>query len=221
MAAKLEEIPLLSQKRCHLITAEVLGLSPFWMNRNGFYTLGAATYQDDPLTYPTIANLYNPILIRFFSRLYETVAHFLQTQLKTDVSMINHRLGMAGFHIFDSQTANMMGHPHIDEPYTRVDLTPFGEWSDPFSFTLPVSLPACGGGMDMWHEFTDKDIDNFIGSDTLPTAVYEPYKLGHVYIHDGKTPHRIANPAPIQDGEFRITLQGHGVMTGQGAVIYF
>ena len=221
MNAKLKEIPLLSEKRCEIIAAEVLNLSKFWMNRNGFYTLGAATYQDAPLVYPTVANLCNPILLRSFNRLYENLAYCLHTEFGTDISMINHKLGMAGFHVFDHQTADMEGSIHIDEPYTRVDLTPFGDWDSPFSFTLPVSLPACGGGADFWWKFTNEDIDNFTGHALFPTPDYEEYKLGHLYLHDGKTPHRIANPAPIQEGEFRITLQGHGVLTDQGAVIYF
>jgi len=113
-----------------------------------------------------------------------------------------------------------MGNPHIDEPFTRVD---FGElsWSDPFSFTLALALPAVGGGVDFWWDFTDKDIETFISEEALPEPQYSPYTVGNLYLHTGDTPHRIANPGDIAEGEVRITLQGHGIHVDGGALLYF
>ena len=222
MNPKLREIAVLHADSCANLAEKVLNMGRYWINRNGFYTLGAATYQDDPLAYPAVANMSNPILFEAFSRLYREVLGYLSDALDTQVQLPTGGAGIAlpGFHIFDHQTADMVGHPHIDEPYTRVDLSAY-DWDKPFSFTLPICLPACGGGLDVWWNFTGEDIDNFIGHSLLPKPEYEEYKLGHLYLHDGLTPHRIANPAPIQEGEFRITLQGHGVHTPDGAMIYF
>ena len=97
---------------------------------------------------------------------------------------------------------------HIDEPFTRVDFQGL-EWHDPFSFTLPVSIPTAGAGAEFWWDGIDRDPE------------FVPYELGKMYIHNGMTPHRIASVAPIPEGELRITLQGHGVHVEDGAIIYF
>ncbi|MBT4906818.1 MAG: hypothetical protein HON62_08050, partial [Rhodospirillaceae bacterium] len=42
------------------------------------------------------------------------------------------------------------------------------------------------------------------------------YTAGAMVLHDGLTVHQLANPGRTQDDEYRISLQGHGVL-GDGA----
>lgn len=220
MEPKLKVLDLFTPTQCEAIRDTVLELRHFLIDRGGFYTLGAATYQDPPLAYPAIANAFNMILQSAFVGMYEDLKAGLEKELGVPVGRFDTGAALPGFHVFDAQSGELMGHPHIDEPYTRVDFSKL-EWSDPFSFTIPIEIPDGGAGIDFWWNFTDADIETFINSNELPEAEYTEYELGKLYLHDGLTPHRIANPEPIKSGQFRITLQGHGVMTPAGAVIYF
>ena len=128
--------------------------------------------------------------------------------------------GYPSFHVFDDRVGDTVGHPHIDEPFKRVAWPePF---TNPFSFTVAVELPSEGGGLDYWPDYTDEQIDAYIATDELPEPEYIPYQLGTMYVHDGFTPHRIANRFGVKAGEYRITLQGHGATLASGTtVVYF
>lgn len=216
---KLGEHQFLGESACLELSETVLSLRNIWMNRGGFFTLGAAAYQDDQEAYKTLANLYNPVLEKSFTDLYSNLLAFLERHLGVAVSINRFDLAMPGFHIFGAESAGMMAQPHIDQPFNRVD---FGTaWDRPFSFTVPLRLPEVGGGLEAWYYVSPEDLENFQNNDVLPPATYEPYRLGNLYIHNGLVLHRIANNQAIEPGEHRITLQGHGVHTEQGAVLYF
>ena len=128
---------------------------------------------------------------------------------------------LTSFHIFDHEANGLEGQIHIDEPYERIEL-PEG-WSDPFSFTMAVELPAGGGGMNYWKGITDEQMEHYkVFPVGIPTPEYFPYELGVLYVHSGLFPHQIANPCTIGEDEYRITLQGHGVVLRTGHVaLYF
>lgn len=212
----------LSAEQAKLVTLQVKHLEWLHMDRGGFYTLGAATYQDDPLAYPAIAEAFNKPIYRTMKVLYEKLWCELPMIMGVNLPCSTPYSGLAlpSFHIFDHKSQGLSGSVHVDEPYDRVDLSAY-DWRDPFSFTVPVELPTLGGGCDFWFDYTDKDIEIFAASGELPPSTYVPYELGKLYLHDGMTPHRIANPNPIPEGEYRITLQGHGFVTDKDIIVYF
>tara|TARA_R110000751_G_scaffold118239_1_gene218597 strand:- start:1301 stop:1960 length:660 start_codon:yes stop_codon:yes gene_type:complete len=217
---KMTIIDVFTLDECESIATEVLKLDPYLIDRGCFYTLGAATYQDSIATYPAIANAFNLIINGAFGLMHERVNDKLAEHFNKPVGNMDSGVGLPSFHVFDSGSNGMQGHPHIDEPYTRVDFSML-EWDNPFSFTLPVSIPSAGAGVDFWWGCSDEEIDNYFFHGELPEPEYVPYKLGSMYVHDGKTPHRIASIAPIPENETRITLQGHGVHVKDGIIVYF
>ena len=213
------EIQLLQNKNCDQLADRVAELRRFWIDRQWGWTLGAATYLDEPNVYPALANYTNIVLSQAFDGLYRTLSDTLSKLYKTDIVTLD-GTALPAFHIFTEQSNGFQGHPHVDEPFTRVD---WGQKvTDPFSFTMALALPACGGGMAYWPNSTDAEVEAFIESGTLPEPELFTYEVGKLYIHDGKTTHRIENYGDMLDGEARITLQGHGVTLENGDIaIYF
>ena len=213
------EFPFLSPEQCKHFAGRVMRAKAGWVDRGFFNTLGATTYQDDIADYPDIADAINPLMWEQFAPLYLDLYKFFSELMERKVCPHPMGVGYMGFHIFDARAGDNCGHPHVDEPFDRIDW-PF-EYAHPFTFTLPLELPAGGGGLDLWPDVTDKQMDSYVASGALPEHQHLPYSVGKLYLHDGLTPHRIANPCAIEDGEFRITLQGHGVVTAEGLVLYF
>jgi len=213
-------IDVFTHDECASITEEVLKLDDFLVDRDTFWTLGAATYQDDPKAYPAIANAFNVINRAAFGRMHDAINQKLSDSFDKPVGHFSRGVGLPSFHLFDHTSNGVKGHPHIDEPYTRIDLTGI-EWDTPFTFTLPVAIPTAGAGIDFWWDATDKEVEAYMAEDTLPEPDFVPYELGKLYVHDGKTPHRIASVAPIPEGEIRLTLQGHGIHVTDGILVYF
>jgi hypothetical protein len=217
----------LTSEQCGEISVTVNKLKDFWLDRKWGYTLGAATYQDPPLLYPALSSYTNVVLRECFDDMYTAVSRALSEVRGKEIITMN-GTALPGFHIFTPRVNNIKdgderqhGHPHIDTPYDSVF------WpcaiSDPFSFTLPVAIPACGAGMGFWDDVTEKEMDLYAQSNQIPEPTIYDYELGSMYLHDGMTPHRIENMGNIRDNELRITLQGHGVTmedTGQ-IVAYF
>tara|TARA_R110000787_G_scaffold82065_2_gene177697 strand:- start:315 stop:1034 length:720 start_codon:yes stop_codon:yes gene_type:complete len=206
----------LSPAECVGWANKVKQLKPYWSNRGHFYTLGAATYQDDPLSYPQIAEALNPLLHEHFEPLLRKVYNHYTTpytQLKG--------VARAGFHIFDKTSNGLVGNAHIDEPFKRVKW-PSEHFTNPFSFTMLLEQPAAGAGMDYWSDSTDEDLHRATTEGIYPPHEHLQYELGVLYTHDGLTPHRIANKGDMLNNEYRITLQGHGLTLAHGRrVIYF
>ena len=212
-------LPMFSPEQCAVFAKQVLDARDLWTDRGLFDTLGATTYQDAVDQYPAIADHMNEALWERFAVLYLETYRQLADVLKMGVCPHPQGVGYMGFHVFDSRVGDTCGHPHVDEPHDRI-AWPF-EWAHPFSFTLPLALPEGGGGMDMWPELTDSQLDAYMAEGELPEHEHLAYQVGVLYLHTGAVPHRIANPCPIEEGEFRITLQGHGVVTADGFVLYF
>lgn len=200
------------------VAKRVLMMRDYWINRGWGWTLGAATYQDTPAAYPALANYTNRVLSEVFMGVYKSLAEYFKLELGMEVISLK-GVALPGFHIFTEQSNGHHGHPHIDEPYKGIQWP--AEVTDPFSFTLALALPRCGGGLGYWPAFTDEDIETFMGEDELPPATLLDYVVGTMYIHSGKTPHRIQNYGDMLPGEARITLQGHAVTMDGQLVIYF
>ena len=79
----------------------------------------------------------------------------------------------------------------MDVPHNTLNL---GD-KDPSAFTVPISLPVSGGGMDWINEVGGKE--------------HIPYNERELVLHSGLDVHRIAGMKKYMPGEYRITLQGH------------
>ena len=213
---------LWDEDRCAEIAKTVKRHKELWIDRGGFYTMGAATYQDAIEDYIRVAHDYNCHIAVLFGQELIELGDKLEILLGIEVTQ-NQNTALPSFHIFDASASGMIGHPHIDEPHLRVEWQ--SEVVDTFSFTVLLEAPEAGAGMDVWPDCTDEQMDEYVESGELPEHVYMPYTLGDLVIHDGLTPHRIANPAAgneIRVGEHRITLQGHGATLANGETcIYF
>jgi hypothetical protein len=214
----IEKLEFLTQKECWRVRGSVMKMRSQWIDRGMFWTLGAATYQDSALAYPALAERINASLMEEFYELYAVLAVVIGLRTKMSVGNLN-MTALPGFHIFNDKAGTRPGHIHIDEPYERVrwPLEP----RDPFSFTAPLALPKGGGGLDYWPNCTDEQMEAYLERGALPEAEYCPYEVGKLYLHDGKFPHRIANPCELSPGDWRITLQGHGVTLGDKIALYF
>lgn len=203
---------LMTPEICNMTRDGLFNLREYWIDRGEFYTLGASVYIDPPVSYPGIAANTNIVLDTNFSWLKALVANYFKEIYNREIICMKDK-ALPGFHIFTSEANDLVGSIHTDEVEDRV------EWAcgytDAFSFTIPISLPAAGGGMNYW----DKGIINVTNSDK---PKYLPYELGVIYIYDGKSPHQIANNELLGETDFRITYQGHGVTLDTGKIaIYF
>lgn len=213
---------------CTEVVKLVLDDRRYWLPRDRFYTLGAATYQDDPRMYPPMARAFNDVIVArkefkrcIFAASTAATGAFLVPEVSDTSTVITpDGFGLPAFHIFDSDANGLEGSIHIDEPYLRVKW-PNG-YNLPFSFTLPLMLPEGGGGLNIWPDVTETQMERYAECGAVPPPVYVPYKVGSLYVHDGLTPHQIANPCELGASEHRITLQGHGVVDDSGQVcVYF
>jgi hypothetical protein len=216
----LDVIKLLDKDVAAYYASKVKSNKDLWIDRGGFYTLGTSTYLDDPEVYPAIAQAINLNTKMVLNGLWHHITEALPKHWVPNKAVHLPDTGYMGAHIFTPESNGTQGHPHIDEPFTRIK---WGQhFSNPFSFTLALEMPKVGGGLDFWPNATDEEIEAFIQDDALPEHDHVRYAEGFLYVHDGLTPHRIANCGDMEEGEPRITLQGHGVTLEDGTTaIYF
>ncbi len=206
----------LTPDECQDWASKVKHQSNNWVDRGHFYTLGAVTYQDPIHKYPELANKTNPCLEQHFEVLLRKLCKFYDAPYEQLDGV-----GRPGFHIFDHTSNGLMGSAHIDEPFAKVKW-PSEHFTHPFSFTMVLEQPAVGAGMDYWPSTTEEELRRVIKEDIYPPHEHLTYELGVLYTHDGLFPHRIANNGDMRQGEFRITLQGHGLTLASGRrVLYF
>ena len=216
----LDVIKLLGKSTAAYYSRRVKSRDDLWIERGGFYTIGASTYLDNPEAYPAIAQARNLNTKMVLAGLWHPLTEALPKHWVPNREVHLPKTGYMGVHIFTPASNGKQGHPHIDEPFTRVD---WGQhFSNPFSFTLALEMPKAGGGLDFWPYATNEQIEDYIEEDALPEHDHIRYAEGFLYVHDGLTPHRIANCGDMEEGEHRITVQGHGVTLEDGTTaIYF
>lgn len=163
--------------------------------RNGFRTLGAAAYLDEPQEYEALASEMNPVLEQF---------RWVYQRLERALGVKDLRYGPAlpGFHLFD-YSPGAEASIHVDTPHERVTEFKDTDIQDTFSFTVAVQQPSEGAKLRIWD----------------PELSTHQYKLGELFVHSGKQLHQIVNN--LQPGEQRITLQGHGIITREYTQVFF
>jgi hypothetical protein len=94
------------------------------------------------------------------------------------------------------------------------------------------ALARLRGGLNFWPEPAPEEIGATLGwfDDLDPPGAAlagspsprPPLQPGRLVLHGCATPHQIAHLVPLAPNDLRITLQGHGVRTPDGAfLVYF
>jgi len=225
---------LLAEEECSQVRSTVYELKEFWLKRNPdipFYTLGAASYLDatiEPQNYYSKALLYNRILWDRLGWLYERLADRLAQLLKARTSY-HQNYALPGFHVylacklFEQPIASI----HCDFQYKLINWESgdHTDFNNPISFTLAISLPKFGGGLNTWNlhhqEIVNISHSEFVQLVKSRTKTYYPYQMGELILHSGHTLHQIAPAKNIQPDDERITLQGHALFSQGSWQIYW
>jgi len=229
----LEEHNFFTETECLSINQKVLELREKWVERGGFYTLGAASYLDSSLdSYKTYSKQANPILQENFKDAYKRIKGFFEVKLGKPVVF---DLAWPGFHVFEynqqmSRMKNVeyLAGIHIDTPHRDHDWGNISINEDSaISFTIPVQIPKAGAGLNYYNINIDQDYVNFYEA---PKALQKKlikskrrvdYKLGKLYCHNFGFLHQISNDFPLEPGDMRITIQGHGILCNDEYYTFF
>jgi hypothetical protein len=94
------------------------------------------------------------------------------------------------------------------------------------SATLPIALPAEGGGLLLWN-INRMEIEAMTPEARRThnaanrTAVRHPYTPGHLVAHSGHQLHQIPSAAHPQPDDERITLQAHALPVDGRWIVYW
>lgn len=234
--------PLFGEAECAALFERLLDLEAFWLPRHPslpFHTLGATNYYDITANpdrpYERLAAQYNPFLLANFPDVYAALIAALQERLQAPVQF-HDGAALPGFHIFGDDPAfapdpsqdvthaqwfqrrDQGGHPgnpiHVDTAHRALGLA-----GPTLSLTLPIRLPAGGAGLRIWplraedgRGLTQEGLRELFGR-TFPRDVI--YRPGEVLVHCGDWYHQ-ARGLPVLAGDYRMTLQGHGVRLDDG-----
>ncbi|MFK8183756.1 MAG: RimK family alpha-L-glutamate ligase [Phormidesmis sp.] len=222
----------LTPAECQQVYQTITSLEQHWLSRGRkdylFCSLGAASYLDfgpckDPNdTYWDKAARYNPILKQHFSWLYERVKQQLEALLNAPVAY-RADTALPGFHLWLSNAipTRPLTSMHCDLQYQHLNWPsniPI-DFSKTLSFTLPIVLPATGGGLELadfnQSEFLSITKYNNLDWQLIPRFLqrsYHAYQAGQMVLHSGYTLHRVAATSTTTPTDKRITLQGHAVL---------
>ncbi len=203
----IRDIQFLTPETCYQIKCKILNNKKHFIKRNILLsTLGNASYQGDVLNQKNIDS-NNKFLYNLFPELYTKLITVLQQTLKRKV-IFKKDAYLPGFHIFGpSWLFNMnVASFHVDLQYEENNIKNC-DTNRVISFTLPIDLPQDVSGLYMFQG--NKSLDKLEAAKTCKSLI--KYKIGTLYIHDGSNYH-IMKPSKILHNEYRITLQGHGIL---------
>ena len=212
----LRDVNILNKLECNKIKNRILSNKNYFIKRNLIMsTLGRASYLGDELT-PKYIKENNTFLLNLFPYLYSRLQNILSKTLNKKVIYKKNSF-LPGFHIFGSSWLFNMNVAkfHVDMQYLHNDISNCNI-ERVISFTLPVDLPKDISGLYMFQAY--KNNNKEIASKSKKALI--KYRVGNIYIHDGNNYH-IMKPSKILDNEYRITLQGHGVLCNNVWNIYW
>jgi hypothetical protein len=234
-------ISVLDRDECNSIVRVIFDLHNYWIKRTmsdfsiplSFWTLGYATYLDGPEGHKKSKQEMNAFLLKHFGTLYDKVIHHLQGSLNCPVkTCLDYNL--PGFHIYQGNPALPLGlfcggTIHYDTPHQRADFPFAVSDAEVFSFTLPVSLPRNGGGLNFWPKvpayveagnwfhLTSKETQKWL----IDNLHHLDYAVGSMVVHECNILHQMSNNVKTDETDWRITMQGHGVFREDHWMIYF
>lgn len=248
-SARTDTLPLVGRVRvldsaaCAAIVDSVYALRSHWTARDAaaFYSLGAALYLDQPRPetlvhftvpappagqYAALAAATNPVLAGHFAALYDALRTSLGVFLGAEVRYAE-GLAWPGFHIFEHAHvyAESSAHvPHFDRQYECRTWPEGIDFSTAISVTLPLRLPAQGGGLRVWA-LNLAEVQALPHAAARARAAAAPstthrYRPGELVCHRGHLLHQI-RPWASRPGEARITLQAHGLYYDDAWQLYW
>ena len=223
-------LDLLTLDDCNRIRNRIDHLAHEWIRHHDelpLQTLGISGFLvHSPDEYASLAAEKNAVLRRHFADLLALVRTAIEQHLGAPVQ--DHPSGaLPGFNVFGSHP--FFGEPfasaHFDVQYRNLRWPDGLDATDVVSFTLPVALPASGGGIDVWDlrpsDMADLDRDLQPARVAAAHHEYLPHRVGRIVVHRGDILHRIAPTPEVQPGDRRYTLQGHTVRVGDRYVWYW
>lgn len=232
----ISELHILTEAECKEIRSIVYDLKILWVYRGPeipFYTLATASYLDAAFNnnfayYCEMSQFYNPLLMKHLEWLYARVQQELEKHLDAPVVM-HERYARPGFHIFLDH--DLLRQPvasiHCDLQHLLLDWGPVDQvdLEKPLSFTLSISLPKSGAGLNVWdiHQnellgLTPTQKQTLLHSRNCQRISYQ---AGGMLIHSGLSVHQIASIKDAIAGDERITLQGHAIFARGAWQIYW
>lgn len=241
MLSTFTSIEILTPGQCEEICSTVHMLRSFWTQVHEsslFFTLGAASYiefglpGDGAARYREKMQHFNPLLKEYFSGMMEYLRSTLQDSLGEPVAF-EEGLARPGFHIWLTEAipTQPTASVHFDLQYQQLGWPADGgaDYERPISFTLPVRLPAGGGGVNVWN-LHYREVEE-LSARGVPVNISElreerereqyAYGLGRLVIHSGHFLHQIAPVEQVEPGDERITLQGHALRYGDRWRLYW
>jgi len=251
--ALLADIPILSADECLTTLRTLENLRPYWEQRHPvvpFYTLGATNYYDifnAPGTpYYDKARRLNSLLQEHFGWLYQRISDRLGAAFDVPTGHAN-RLALPGFNIIlahpkldtmrtltviewsqKREEAEYFSLPvHVDTPQYVVDWSEFQhvDLVHPLSFTLTLSVPQKGCGLQIWELFDEDTLgldETAIAAKLASSKTWiRPYSVGVMTVHTGRYYHTAAPVRSSRQDDTRITLQGHVALADGKAILYW
>ncbi|KYF55854.1 hypothetical protein BE08_05030 [Sorangium cellulosum] len=246
------EIPIADPALCAAACREIYAQRPRWRTRRlfsqpPFYTLGAASYLDLGFAAGSIDDYLGDA-----GSLWLWAGDAVLAIVERVRAALADRLGEAveypavlpspGFHLFIgaaiprndcSRRPEDCASSHFDMQYRHIPWTRWYTSIDlerTISFTLPLKLPAAGGGLTVWRSLTLErlraDLESRVFPDlsaaagATPSATI-PYTVGALVVHRGHMLHQAAGIARAKVKDERITLQGHGVFADGAWRLYW
>ncbi len=217
---------LLTEEECGDVWRVLRSRKVEWRKRGCYYTFGTALTLDYT---PETDNYYGAIagnntgMLAAFSSLYPSVARALSQTLGAPANYASFA-ALPGFNIFGARDSSSpeASHPprygvHFDGQHHYLP----DEWStrieDVISFTLPIVLPAAGGGLDVWplshaDYLLSPELDDLECWIAARPSRFIPYRVGELVVHRALLLHRIARWDISATTAPRVTLQGHGIL---------
>lgn len=218
-------LPVLDAAEAVQWSQAVLDSRSDWRARRSdvpFHTLGTASYLDASAgaeVYVERARQSNPLLASRFGALIERLRAAMQRSLDAPVRLARDK-ALPGFHVFGAAPAfeRPFASIHADRQYRGLDWSHEGvvDEEHTLSVTLPLCLPASGGGLRLWPldgrkiETLDAEQRRALLAQAPPVQE-QSYTVGEAVLHDGHLLHQIAPLRAAQTGEWRITLQAHAL----------
>jgi hypothetical protein len=227
-------IPILSSSECRCHVGVLDANRALWLDRRkatkpdscsgGFWTFGRASYIDvcgpgqTGEAYFRNLTTNNERLDALFHDLLEKVRVRIGEHLGGNVKF-DPSLACPGFHIFVGASIDhsSQASAHFDLQYRM--LPTGGDVQGALSFTLPLELPANGGGLECWNIFhehvRDREkrgiVEDLWRYQARAVRFIHPYTVGELALQIGHILHRSAYRGPSTTQDRRITLQGHGL----------
>ncbi|WP_328520282.1 hypothetical protein [Kribbella sp. NBC_00359] len=179
-----------------------------WHSGPDLATIGTPLYRNrnSLQSYAEQARATNTLLYNAYRWLYDRVADFFEDRYGLPVDFVD-ELAVPGFHLMSYDRAGRFegGGWHFDQLAQQVPY--FADRAAAIdgilNFTLPLAVPSGGTGMDIIPEQAEAGGPR--------QQVHVAYRPGVVLFNDCELLHRIGASVCREAGEFRLTMQGHGV----------